>query len=751
MNQRSAFLEAALRYAGQGWAVFPCKAKDKRPLTLHGFKDGTTDPQQIEQWWQRNPNANVAIVTGTTSGLLVLDIDPRNGGNESFQALIDKHGPLPLTRSSTTGGGGRHLLFRMPTDVNIRCGKLAEGIDVKAIGGYIIGAPSIHPSGGRYQWERATEELPIADCPQWVLDALTVQTTTRVDAADSVLGKRFAAMAMLGDLLEGGKRIVECPWKHQHSPGADAESSTAILPAKKAGGMGAFKCLHSHCAGRRAKDALRALERLANRGGVDREPWELQLREGKGGKPLSSFANLCLILENDASFAGLRYNEMSAQFFLGDAVIDDAAISRFRVQVEKRYEIQPNDSEMAKAIQLLAQSNRFHPVRDSLTPLAWDGTRRIHHVAREVLNVRVMTEAEREHCALLIRRWLIAAVARALRPGCKVDTALILQGEQGALKSTFFRVLGGDYFSDSEMRLDKDAYMLLADCWIYEWAELENVFGRHEVSKIKAFLSSTSDKFRPPFGRNIVNVPRSAIIVGTTNKDEFLHDPTGSRRFWCIPVGKINIELLKEWRDQLLAEAIAAFREGERWWLSNDEEAQRADVAARFTEGDVWDEPVLAYADKQERVTIREILETPLGLDNERMDRRVERRVADILRRAGYRSEQIRWKGVKGRYWVCPEEQKQQRYGGTGIGSPQNVTNSAVPCPSASNGTVTGLPGHPLSQPPHFVEATEGHLQSKGDASPDERPAVPLQTVESPDADEPLMPSSLHSHLKVAK
>jgi len=126
-------LRAALRYAKRGFPVFPVEPRGKRPLTPHGFKDATANPVQLAEWWNRWPNANIGIPTGSASGLLVLDIDPRSGGNESLERLIEAHGPLPDTTTQTTGGGGRHLIFKYVEGV--RSGVLADGIDVKAEAG----------------------------------------------------------------------------------------------------------------------------------------------------------------------------------------------------------------------------------------------------------------------------------------------------------------------------------------------------------------------------------------------------------------------------------------------------------------------------------------------------------------------------------------------------------------------------------------------------------------------------------------
>jgi replicative DNA helicase len=167
---------SALYYAKHfEWAVFPCKPGEKIPLTPNGFKDATVDTGKIAEWWRRWPDANVAVATGQVSNLLAVDIDDRNGGNETLDGLISKYTPLPHTVESLTGGGGQHLLFRYPGG-GVRSGanKLGPGVDVKADGGYIIVPPSVHPSGGVYQWEIASRptDTPIHEPPEWLLDLM---------------------------------------------------------------------------------------------------------------------------------------------------------------------------------------------------------------------------------------------------------------------------------------------------------------------------------------------------------------------------------------------------------------------------------------------------------------------------------------------------------------------------------------------------------------------------------------------------
>lgn len=192
-------LDDALFLACLGWPVFPvhtpiweaaglrcscskgfnCAAKDlgKHPRTQHGFKDATTDPATIRKWWTKWPDANIGIRTGAESGLVVLDIDPRNGGEDSLAELEAVHGKLPETVESLTGGGGSQLFFQHPGGY-IKChsyGKLlGPGIDVKADGGYVVVPGSLHKSGNRYAWEWSATpgEVALAPLPPWLLERL---------------------------------------------------------------------------------------------------------------------------------------------------------------------------------------------------------------------------------------------------------------------------------------------------------------------------------------------------------------------------------------------------------------------------------------------------------------------------------------------------------------------------------------------------------------------------------------------------
>lgn len=165
-------LQAALAYHDRGWAVIPSAERGKRPIVRwQAYQDGLPSEKAVDKWFTRWPEANLSVVTGTISGIVVLDVDPKHGGDKSLDALEARHGPLPTTVEAVTGGGGRHLYFAHPGfEVRNRAG-LARGLDLRGDGGVIVVPPSVHPSGRPYRWRegRAPDDCPLAPLPVWLL------------------------------------------------------------------------------------------------------------------------------------------------------------------------------------------------------------------------------------------------------------------------------------------------------------------------------------------------------------------------------------------------------------------------------------------------------------------------------------------------------------------------------------------------------------------------------------------------------
>jgi predicted P-loop ATPase len=328
-----------------------------------------------------------------------------------------------------------------------------------------------------------------------------------------------------------------------------------------------------------------------------------------------------------------------------------------------------------QAVEVVARDRLFHPVREYLDSLAWDGTSRIDEWL-----IRYLGAEDTPYHRAVGPRWMISAVARIYAPGCKADCALILEGPQGIRKSSALMMIAKPWFADRLSDLSsKDAAMETRGVWIIEIAELDTM-SRAEVSTIKAFMSRTQDRFRPPYGKRLVDLPRQCVFAGSVNPEGgYLKDPTGGRRFWPVVCSTINLETLQRDREQLWAEARDRFRGGEPWWLETQElDALAAEEQAERYQGDAWDELIEVFLENDiewlengfgERkpfrrprstplhdVSVAEIMERALGIEKARWTQADQNRVVRSLVSMGFKLCRSR-KGGHG-----PQARRERRY-----------------------------------------------------------------------------------------
>lgn len=324
----------------------------------------------------------------------------------------------------------------------------------------------------------------------------------------------------------------------------------------------------------------------------------------------------------------------------------------------------------ADAVQALAADNPVHPVREYLNALDWDGLDRLGEMAMTYLGAVPpvaddgSTDEGRAYLAAVVTKWMISAVARIFRPGCKADCILILEGPQGSRKSSALAALAGAYFSDDVDALGtKAAAEQIQGQWIIELSELDSMQRAGETA-IKSFLSRQQDIFRPSYGRRAVPHPRQCVFAGSGNRNDYLRDATGGRRFWPVVCGDIDVAALERDRDLLWAEAVYRFRQGETWWLAGDEADTAAAVQAERYEGDPWEHPVLRYLDhlhtetqhqgSPDEIMIAELLEHALLLPRAKWQAKDQQRIAAILTRAGWERRQLRRNGRRQWLYVRP-------------------------------------------------------------------------------------------------
>lgn len=396
--------------------------------------------------------------------------------------------------------------------------------------------------------------------------------------------------------------------------------------------------------------------------------------------------NLKLVFLYSKLFKGkFRLNTMSEEQEYEGERITDAMEARLKDVCDGLFMREVPADRVNKAILLACDHARYDPVReyvDSLPP--WDGVERWRQLPEHVLFV----QDGLEHAKVLVERFGFAAMARALRPGEKVDTMLVLQSSaQGLFKSTFAKELfGAKFFSEQPINIhDKDSRLVMARNWCMEVGEGDILSQPSEVRRLKQFLSQARDDIRLPYGRRVINIPRRCMFIATTNETRLLHDSTGDRRFWIVTPGKeIDLEKLREWRDQLWAEARHRVLEhwnchGDRkkpeygrgqWWLTADEQKNNdANNVSRQFE-DAWEPDVYEFLDKQGRnpFLVTDVLKH-LNVNIDRRDWLATRRVIELLRRTRctqYQNGKVTHvAGRQGRFWeppaVLPSDDKRSR------------------------------------------------------------------------------------------
>lgn len=335
------------------------------------------------------------------------------------------------------------------------------------------------------------------------------------------------------------------------------------------------------------------------------DEWKAELEYTKSGKLLCNIANIILILESDPALAGHIVHDL----FTGmDSAKDglpwnknanqwtDTDDANLRVWLEKHYDITGKEK-IADALTAVLTRHSYHPIRDYLNGLTWDGVPRLDRII-----IDYMGAEDSELNRAMSRKHFVAAVARVFNPGCKYDYCLIMSGAEGIGKSTLLRVMGGKWFNDSITTLEgKEGMEQLRRAWVVELGELSSI-KRSDVEQVKAHLSKQVDIYRAAYARRVLEHPRQCVFCGTTNEALFLKGDTGNRRFWVIPV-VAELRKYKDWseairrdRDQLWAEAVHYYKLGEPLYLSEELEAQAKQRQQDFNDDN--DDPIVAMLDK---------------------------------------------------------------------------------------------------------------------------------------------------------
>jgi predicted P-loop ATPase len=672
----SEILKAALLYASLGWRVIPLSnprdpsipidARGKRP-TLAGWpQKATTDAERIRQWFEHDhPAANLGIVLGVPSTIMVCDIDPRNGGTwDRF--------PETYTVLSGRGDGGRHLYYRHPGG-DVRSRKYAPGIDVLCDDGHqVVAPPSLHPRT-LAPYTRLNDPSRIVDPPDWIFSSIAVAKQEAKpetpNHAPTNGTSPWAAKALRDEAdtvaraQEGGRNdaLNRAAYNlFQIVAGGDLDESTVISELGGAALQAGLERTEIRATLRSAREAARAQPRTrpaptkptpapARQDSriVQASSDSIQLLIGQSGSPRATIGNCMAILEGDARLAGL---------FARDVRADRTVVTRtppWQVPGHVEYPHPLTDSDCVRACQWCEQAHHgvtfapdmmhralvtaseahpFDPVARYLDALKWDETPRVATWLSAYLGA-----ADNALTRTIAERWLISAVARTFEPGCQVDHVLVLEGAQGSGKSSALRVIGGPWFKDDLPDIgSKDAPIALDGAWVFELAELDAT-RRQEATKVKAWITRTRDHYRPPYGICQVERPRRVVFAASTNEREYSHDATGNRRFWPVRCGTIDPDGLAAVRDQLWAEAVALYKGGNKWWIENvgmRKEAEQEQELRQEAE-DPWIAALASWAQDRAYCTVAGAL-AHLGVDTSKTTTFDGRRVVACLRALGY-------------------------------------------------------------------------------------------------------------------
>lgn len=386
------------------------------------------------------------------------------------------------------------------------------------------------------------------------------------------------------------------------------------------------------------------------------DSWETGLIRDAFGRVICNLANLARILRSSPAWEGaLRFNENSQDIEVSEApclagpfprAFSDGDQQAIAIWFQTTWRLNASPGRVLDAVLAVARERTYNPIREHLQKLpVWDGKARLETWLSVYLGV-----TDTLYTRAVGACWLRSVVARGLTPGAKADAMLVLEGFQGKGKSTALEIIGGPFFIELHSLVGKEAIENMAGKLIVELSEME-AMNRADTNALKAAISCRVDRVRLAYARRAIDLPRTAVLCGSCNRDDYLRDETGNRRFWPVAVPKgatIDLEALRRDRGQLLAEAMAEVKAGVPWHLTGlDVQREAAEQADDRRAVDVWEERVLPFLrDREPRlrqgkgaargISLGDVLEMGVGLKPESWGQQEQNRVSRILRTLGW-------------------------------------------------------------------------------------------------------------------
>lgn len=611
--------------------------------------------------------------TGQISGgIVAIDAD----GREAHK-LAESLGGLPSTVSFTSGKEGRaQYLYLIPEKYweKIATKKLSTGhkssdgkdelLELRWDGCQSVLPPSVHPETGQYKWLNSPKEIDITQAPLWVIDKMSKDTSQSLPLVESSEPVPLEACLTKDDrqLLETGA-----------SQGSRNESAAKLARNL----IGTYNRLHF--LGEVCRDNSRTLfDDFCDRcnppiSSRERETiWKSAEQSNPTPTLSDDYLMTCVksyrrqpihtptqwtekdakntvakydlqIIKDIEKIKGafgkrIRYNTRFKTIEIdGEPINPDAP----EIDLAKKGGIEIKGSLRVKNQIILdvAKNHSFDPFNDYLEDChkKWDRKSRIYGAAKRYFGTDNPLHQRYLECLL------VGTVARTKIPGRKFDTLLILHGQQGIGKSTWFRTMVGDNFFCDDMGdfKDKDERLKMHQSVWTEWAEVENNINRSTSGKIKAFITTQTDNIRPPYAQRSTAYPRANVLVGSTNRTDFNHDETGARRFMVIPVSQnIPIHLVEDERDQLWGEVVELYQQGHSFYLTREEQQQANLLNKEFTEHSYLHDLIERFVANRNEVTTEEIKVYLDSLDQQATKYidfcRIEREIKKIMTSLGF-------------------------------------------------------------------------------------------------------------------
>jgi putative DNA primase/helicase len=374
--------------------------------------------------------------------------------------------------------------------------------------------------------------------------------------------------------------------------------------------------------------------------------------------PRSTLSNAVAVLQRDPQWSSdvLWYDEFLDRILLANSPIRewrDDDDTRLTVYLQESVRmVTMSERTTFSAVQYVARQRAKHCVRDWFSTLIWDDVPRIAHAFEDYWGAESTERQPSDYLRAVSANFFLGIVARVMHPGCQLDNMLVFEGPQGIGKSRALRLLGGDwYMLAAESVTHKDFFQAFPGKLIVEIGEMDS-FSRAERERVKLAISTPTDRYRVSFGRRAEDHPRQCVFAGTTNRDDWLADETGGRRFWPVSCGLIAYDALGAARAQLFAEAYRRVQAGESWWQTPNT-ATLAVQRDRQAE-DVWTARVLDWLMGKSEATSAEILSGALKMRDADMTRTEQLRIGSILRLAGWKRQTIRRDGQPIKAWTAP-------------------------------------------------------------------------------------------------